>query len=101
MSNEAARQICSQTVTLPIMFTASSGEIRTGWRHSLSKFPRSAPLPCLLSFDNLTNYFAVLSLDLEELSVALPPLIAAERCLMQGRETQRDAPMLQNQGKPF
>lgn len=84
MSNEAARQICSQTVTLPIMFTASSGEIRTGRRHSLSKFPQSAPLPCSLGFDSLTNYFVVLSLDLEEVSVSLPPLRAAERCLMEG-----------------
>lgn len=59
------------------------------------------PLPCLLSFDNLTNYFAVSSLDLEEQSAALPPLIAAERRLMQGRETQRDAAVLQIQGKTF
>lgn len=101
MSNEAARQICSQTVTLPIMFTASSGEIRTGWKHSLSKFPQSAPVPCLLHFDNLTNYFAVLSLDLEELSQAHPPLIAADWRVMQGPETQRDAAMTQNQGKSF
>lgn len=48
-------------------------------------FPSLLLYPCLLSFDNLTNYFVVLSLDLEELSVSeLPPLSAAERCLMEG-----------------
>lgn len=51
---------------------------------SLSKFPQSAPLPCLLSFDSLTNYFVVLSLDLEEVTASLPPLRAAECCLMEG-----------------
>lgn len=49
-----------------------------------------------VSFDNLTNHFAALSLDPGELSVAFPPMTTAERCLTQGEKTQGDAAVLQN-----
>lgn len=54
-----------------------------------------------VSFDNLTNHFAALSLEPEEPSVAFPPVTVAEHSLMQGWETQKDAAVLQKQGKAF
>lgn len=51
MSNEAARQICSQSVTSAIMFTA----LRVGSAPCEgTKFPVSG---MVVNFDNLTNYF--------------------------------------------
>lgn len=54
-----------------------------------------------VSFDNLTNHFAALSQELGEPSVVFPPVTMAEHSLMQGWETQRDAVLLQKQGKAF